>query len=119
VQAPRTPDTRAGWPAPAWVWWTLLAGAALLVVWAWFVFGFRSEPSAIGRSRVALDLVAGGSIGSAGLATVAAVALLVRRRWAPGLALVAAVVMVLTVVGAITGIPALIGLWSSRKSFRN
>ncbi len=104
---------------PRWVWWTLLAGAALLAFWAWFVFGFRSEPSVVGRSRVALDLVVGGSIASALVASGAAVALLARRRWAPRLALVAAVLMTLTVVGAIAGVPALIGLVSSRNSSRN
>jgi hypothetical protein len=104
---------------PRWVWWTLLAGAALLAVWAWFVFGFRSEPSAVGRSRVVLDLVAGGSIGAALVGSAAAVALLARQRWAPRLALVAALLMTVTVVGAIAGVPALIGLLSSRKSARN
>ncbi len=104
---------------PRWVWWTLMIGAVVLVAWAWFVFGFRSEPSAVGRSRVVLDLVAGGSIGAALLGSAAAVALLTRRRWAPRFALVAAVLMTLTVVGAIAGVPALIGLVSSRNSARN
>jgi hypothetical protein len=105
--------------APRWVWWTLLVGSALLVVWAWFVLGFRSEPSAVGRSRVVLDLVAGGSIGAALVGAAAAAALLGRRRWAPRLALVAAAFMILTVVGAIAGLPALIGLLSSRAAARN
>lgn len=104
---------------PRWVWWTLMIGAVVLAGWAWFVFGFRSEPSAVGRSRLVLDLVAGGSIGAALLGSAAAVALLTRRQWAPRLALVAAILMTLTVVGAIAGVPALIGLVSSRNSARN
>lgn len=119
MQAKTAQKARTGAYAPVWVWWTLLAGAAVLVVWAWFVFGFRTEPSAVGRSRVALELVVGGSIGAALLGAAAAVALLARRRWAPRLALVAAVLMILTIVGAIAGVPALIGLLSSRTSVRN
>ena len=40
----------------------LLAAAALLVWWGWFVLGFLDEPSAVDRVRTALILVGGGSI---------------------------------------------------------
>ncbi|GAC1473528.1 MAG: hypothetical protein PVS3B2_09910 [Candidatus Dormibacteraceae bacterium] len=107
--------TEVGYP-PKWVWWTLLVGAALLVAWAWFVLGFLGEPSAVGRSRAVLGIVAGGSIGTAIFAAVAAVGLVKRAGWAPRLALVAAGFMVLTCMGAVAGIPALIGLMSPRRS---
>jgi hypothetical protein len=103
---------------PPWVWWTLLIGAGLLFIWAWFLSGFFSEPSAVGRSRAVLGLVAGGSLGTALLGLVAAVGLLRRARWAPRLALVASVFMIVTVVGAIAGIPAVLGLASNWKSPR-
>ena len=97
------------------MWWTLLLGAAILVAWAWFLLGFLSEPSAVGRPRAALALIGGFSIGTAVLAVVAVVGLLKRARWAGGFALAAAIFMILTGAGAIAGIPALIGLVSSRK----
>ena len=112
-------NDRWGPPAPPWVWWTLLVGAAILVAWAWFVLGFLAEPSAVGRSRVALNLVGGSSLGAALLGVAAAIALRARRRWAPSLAFVAAGFMILTLVGAVAGIPAVIGLASSRTSSRN
>ena len=105
--------------APSWVWWTLLVGAGVLVLWAWFLSGFFAEPSAVGRSRVVLGIVAGGSLGTALLGLLAAVGLVRRARWAPRLALVASVFMILTVVGAIAGIPAVVGLasyWSSART---
>ena len=121
IQVPPTsdPDARTGPSTPRWVWWTLLAGAAILVAWAWFVFGFRTEPSVVGRSRTALNFLIGDSLGSALLGAVAAAALVARKRWAPKLALVASIFMTLTIVGAIAGIPALIGVLSSRASFRS
>lgn len=103
---------------PAWVWWTLLIGAGVLFAWAWFLSGFFSEPSAVGRSRAVLGLVAGGSAGTALLGVVAALGLLRRARWAPRLALVASVFMIVTVVGAIAGIPVVVGLASYWKSPR-
>ena len=104
---------------PSWVWWTLLIGAGVLFIWAWFLSGFFSEPSAVGRSRAVLGLVAGGSLGAALLGVVAAVGLRMRARWAPRLALVASVFMIVTVVGAIAGIPAVVGLASNWKSPRS
>jgi hypothetical protein len=103
---------------PSWVWWTLLIGAGLLIIWAWFLSAFFSEPSAVGRSRAVLGMVAGGSVGTALLGVVAAIGLLRRTRWGPRLALVAAVFMIFTVVGAIAGIPAAVGLAAYWKSPR-
>jgi hypothetical protein len=88
----------------------------VLVAWAWFLLGFLSEPSAVGRSRTALNLLAGTSLGIASLAVVAAIALLRRARWAPRLALAASVFMILTLVGAVVGVPLVFGLLASRDS---
>ncbi len=104
---------------PRWVWWALLAGAAILLVWAWFILGFLSEPSAVGRPRAALALVGGSSIGTAVIGVIASLGLLNRQRWAWRLAVVSSVFMTLTIVGAIAGIPALIGLMSGRSSTKN
>jgi uncharacterized membrane protein (DUF2068 family) len=65
-----------------------------------------------------LFLVAGGSLCAALLGVVAAVGLQRRARWAPRLALVASVFMIVTVVGAIAGIPAVVGLASYWKAPR-
>jgi hypothetical protein len=118
VQATEVKAAPAERRTPSWVWWTLLIGSGVLVIWAWFLSGFFSEPSAVGRSAAVLGIVAGGSLGTALLGVVAAVGLVTRTRWGPRVALVAAVFMIFTVVGAIAGIPAVVGLASNRKSPR-
>src|SRR5438270_121521 len=57
-----------------WIWSTLVTGAAILLVWGVFVLSFKSEPSAIGRVWIALMLIGGGSIGTAVVGLVAAIA---------------------------------------------
>jgi hypothetical protein len=119
MQATDVQAVPGGRQAPSWVWWTLLAGAGVLVMWAWFLSGFFTEPSAVGRARALLGLVAGGSLGTALLGMLAAVGLVRHARWAPRLALVASVFMIFTVVGAIAGIPAVVGLasyWNSART---
>ena len=34
---------------PTWLWVPLLVGAVGMAGWGWFIFGFISEPSAVGR----------------------------------------------------------------------
>ena len=104
---------------PGWVWPVLVAGAVVMVAWAWFILGFLSEPSAVGRARLILITSSAYSLGSAAVALIGAIGLAGRQRWARTLASIAAAAMTLTVVGAIAGIPALIGLVSSRNSARN
>ena len=104
---------------PSWVWPVLLFGAALMIAWAWFMIGFLAEPSAVGRSRVILVTSSAYSMGSALLAIAGALGLARRERWGRTLAGIAASAMTLTGVGAIAGIPAVIGLVSSRHSARN
>jgi len=49
-------------------WWTVVIVAVVFLFWGWFVLGFLSEPSAIGRMRTALVGIGAGSIvvGAAG-----------------------------------------------------
>jgi hypothetical protein len=118
MQATEVPAPIEERRVPTWVWWTLLIGAGVLILWSWFLSGFFSEPSAVGRARAVLLIVAGGSLGTAALGIAAAVGLVRRARWAPRLALVAAGFMIVTVVGAIAGIPAAVGLASYWRSAR-
>jgi hypothetical protein len=63
-----------------WAWWTLIAAAAALFWWGWFVLGFLGEPSAVDRVRVALILIGGGSLAVAiGCSATATWMLLARR----------------------------------------
>ena len=100
---------------PHWAASALLAGAVVLLLWGLFVLSFKSEPSAVGRLGAALFVIGGGSIGTGLVGGVAAIGAMLRTRWARGLAWVAAVLMVLTIVGAWAGIIALVGLVTSRR----
>jgi hypothetical protein len=114
-----TQDRKVTAPAPVWVWPVLLFGAAVTLAWAWFIIGFLSEPSAVGRVRIVLLISTASSLGSGLIGVIGAIGLVRRERWARTLAAIAAAAMTLTGVGAIAGIPALIGLVSSRNSSRN
>lgn len=48
--------------APRWIWWTALAVGVVLLLWGWFVLGFLTEPSAVGRMRSALVGIGVGSL---------------------------------------------------------
>jgi hypothetical protein len=98
------------------VWVTLLFGAGVILAWAWFILGFLAEPSAVGRIRFVLVTFAVYSIVSAFASLLGAVGLIRRERWAGPVAVVAAASMTVTVIGAVFGIPALIGLMSPRRS---
>ena len=47
---------------PRSAWWTVVIVAVVFVLWGWFVLGFLSEPSAIGRMRTALIGIGAASI---------------------------------------------------------
>jgi hypothetical protein len=96
----------------------LLVGAAVTLWWAWFVSGFLSEPSAVGRVLVVLltSICLSALSGLAGAA--GAMGLIRRESWGRPLAWIAAVALTLSGAGAIGGIPALIGLAWSRKPER-
>jgi hypothetical protein len=105
-------------PSPGWITWLLLVGAVVLFAWGWFVLGFLAEPSAIGGVKVALLVIGGCSMVAAVLGIVASGGLIRRTPWATRVALVASVLMILSVIGVIMGVPALIGLISGRLSDR-
>jgi hypothetical protein len=111
------PTRRA--PSPNWVSWTLVAGAAILFVWGFFVLTFLSEPSAVGRMLAALVLIGGGSVATAVLGIIGAAGISKHAAWGRSVALAASILMTLSVVAAIAGIPALIGALSSRDSNTN
>ena len=101
---------------PRWVSVALLIGAVIAVGWAVFDYSFFSEPSADGRSRLVLAFWAGWSIGAAIIAVIGAIGIIRRARWAFNVALMGSGFLTLTLVGAIPGIAAFMGLWPSRGS---
>jgi hypothetical protein len=104
--------------SPAWLWAALLAGAVLTEWWAWFVSGFLSEPSAVGRVLAVLLTSILLSVLSGLDGAFAAVGLLRHEPWSRRMAWIAAVSLTLSGAGAIGGIPALVGLVWSRKPAR-
>jgi hypothetical protein len=119
VQATQEQATRAQGTTPSWVWAALLIGSALMLWWGWFIVGFLSEPSAVGRIWVVLVTSSAYSAGTAVVGVVGAIGLIRRERWARMVAGIASAAMTLTVVGAIAGIPVLAALVSSRNSNKN
>jgi hypothetical protein len=111
--------TPADWTTPQWVWPVLLLGAAVELYWAWFIIGFLTEPSAVGRIWVVLVTSSAYSAGSAVAGVLGAIGLIQRKRWGRTVAGIASGAMTLTVFGAVAGIPVLIGLLSSRNWSRN
>ena len=103
---------------PRWVRAALLIGAGLGIGWAAFLCGFMSEPSADARSKAVLVVWAGVSIASAALGLIGIIGLLRRNRSGRPVAWAASFLMTASCVGAIAGIPALIGLASSRAAVR-
>jgi hypothetical protein len=113
TQARSAPDRRV---TPAWLWAALLAGAVLTLWWAWFVAGFLQEPSAVGPVLMVLLASIFLSVISGITGAVGAFGLLRRTPWARPLAWVAAIALTLSGLGAVGGIPALVGLGWSRKA---
>jgi hypothetical protein len=116
LRATREQTTPANATTPPWVWAVLVFGAGVMIAWAWFILGFLSEPSAVGRIRVVLLTSAAYSIGSAVVGVIGAFGLIRRERWAGTVSVIASAAMTLTVIGAVAGIPALVGLMSPRRS---
>lgn len=65
---------------PRWVWWTVLTAAVVFVLWGWFVLGFLTEPSAVGRMRTALIGIGVASIALGVAGAGAGLWMLFRRR---------------------------------------
>jgi hypothetical protein len=119
VQATEERTAPAQAITPPWVWPVLVFGAAVELYWAWFIIGFLAEPSAVGRIWLVLVTSSVYSAGAAVVGVIGAVGLLRRERWGRTVAGIASGAMTLSLVGAMAGIPALIGLLSSRNSYRN
>ena len=99
-----------------WVSVALLAGGVIALAWALFLAQFFGEPSAVGPVRAVLLTWSGLSLATAILAVPAAIMLLRRDRFGRPIGWVASILMTATWVGAIAGIPALIGLGWSRPA---
>jgi hypothetical protein len=101
---------------PRWVSVALAVGAVIAVAWAPFIYQFTSEVASDRRSKAVLIAWTAFSIGAALLGLVGAIGVLRGFRSSRVLAWIASLVLVLTLVGAIPGIAALMGLWSSRSA---
>ncbi len=118
VPATETGAAAARRVTPVWLWGALLAGAVVMAWWAWFISGFISQPSAVGRVLAVLLYWIAMSTASGLTGAIGAIGLLRHRAWGRTLAWITAIAMTLTGVGAVAGIPALIGLVSSRNASR-
>jgi hypothetical protein len=98
-----------------WVSVALLVGGVIGLAWALFLGQFFGEPSAVGPVRVVLLTWSGMALATFLLAVPAAIMLLRRSSAGRPLAWMTSILMTATWVGAIAGIPALIGLGFSRK----
>jgi len=65
---------------PRWIWWVVLAVAAVLLAWGWYVLGYLDEPSAVARVRVALLVIGIGSLALGIAAGGSGIWMLVARR---------------------------------------
>jgi hypothetical protein len=99
---------------PRWVSVALAIGTVITIAWAPFIYQFTSEVASDRRSKTVLIVWAVISIAAALLGAAGAIGIFRRERWGRAVAWVASVVITITLAGAIAGIPALIGLWSSR-----
>lgn len=116
MQATQTQGSSTGRATPKWVWAALVIGAGVMLLWAWFLLSFISEPSAKGRPGAVLVSWAAASVASALVAGLGAIGLRRREAWARPLAWIASIAMTITCVGAVAGIPTLIALLSSRSA---
>jgi hypothetical protein len=101
-----------------WVSVALLLGGVIGLGWALFLGQFFGEPSAVGPVKAVLLIWSGMSLATFILAVPAAIMLLRRARPARPVAWIVSILMTATWVGAIAGIPALIGLGWSRRPAR-
>ena len=101
-----------------WVSVALLLGGVIGLGWALFLGQFFGEPSAVGPVKAVLLIWSGMSLATFILAVPAAIMLLRRARLGRSLGWIVSILMTATWVGAIAGIPALIGLGFSRKAAR-
>ena len=109
------PDRRSSRKlTPRWVSVALAVGAVITIAWAPFIYQFTSEVASDRRSKAVLVIWTAVSIVAALLGAAGAIGILRRERWGRMVSWAASVVITITLVGAIAGIAALMGLWSSR-----
>jgi eukaryotic-like serine/threonine-protein kinase len=116
--APTTPPTPYKPSTPAWVILVLGLGFLGMVIWTLATMGTLSEPSAVGRSRTTLVFWAIDGFAAIVLTAASVIGLLRRASWGRRVAWAASIALVLSFVGAVLGIPAMVGLFLSRKQSR-
>jgi hypothetical protein len=94
----------------------LAVGVVIAVAWAPFIYQFTSEVASDRRSKAVLVAWTAISIAAALLGAVGAIGILRGFRSSRVFGWIGSFVLVLTLVGALPGIAALMGLWSSRKA---
>jgi hypothetical protein len=99
---------------PRWVSVALAIGTLITIAWAPFIYQFTPEVSSDHRSRAVLVVWALFSLWAAFMGMSGTILLRRDSRSGRPVAWVASIAMTMTCVGAIAGIPALIGLLSSR-----
>jgi serine/threonine protein kinase len=101
--------------APRWVVLVLGIGTLVLLFWMIAMIGTLSEPSAIGRSRSTQVFWLLDSIVGIVLTAASVIGLVRRASWGRRAAWAASITLVLSLVGAVLGIPAMVGLFLSRN----
>jgi hypothetical protein len=101
-----------------WVSVALLIGAVIGIAWGAFLSQFMNEPSAVGPTKAVLVIWTVISWMAAVLTLPTAIMLRRRDRSGRALAWIVSILITATFVGAIAGVPALIGLGSSRNVSR-
>jgi NhaP-type Na+/H+ or K+/H+ antiporter len=93
----------------------LLVGAVVCGAWAIYIFGFTSEPSAERRTKTVLQVWSGLSDVAALMCLAGALTLPRGTRNGRVVGWTASILLIVTLVGAIPGLAAAMGLWSSRN----
>jgi hypothetical protein len=101
---------------PRWVTVALLVGAVVCGAWAIYIFGFTTEPSAERRSKAVLLVWSGLSDAAALMCLAGALTLPRGTRGGRVVGWTASILLIVTLVGAIPGIAAVMGLWASRNA---
>ena len=110
--------TRSAPYTPTWVTIVLGIGTGVLILWASFVAIIAFDPINDSGTRTGFFVWGIVSIAAALMAIVALVGVLRRTHWGRPMAWAAAITQTLTCVGALAGIPAMIGLGMSRGQSR-
>ena len=99
---------------PRWVSVALAIGSVITIAWGPYIYQFTSEVASDRRSKAVLIVWALFSLWAGFMGMSSTILLRRDSRTGRPVAWVASIAITLTFVGAIAGIPAFIGLWSSR-----